>query len=233
MGEENIRQEFRLKNIDKTKNYFLEDIEQNELMSRKHKKVFAILNYTELFLVLACSITECISISAFSSLLMKMMMNCFGGMFDRQKAFSLISSWDHCHRSLPLRISDPPRRTTTPRRHYWHSLSPLLPLPPPVGIPIGIASSAIGLKICPIAAGIKKKYNSIIKKRKNKNDRIVFLAKSKLNSIEVSISKALIDSNISHDEFVLINYVLKEYDNMKEEKKLKEFSSSSNILVYL
>ena len=42
------------------------------------------------------------------------------------------------------------------------------------------------------------------------------LAKSKLNSIEVLISKALIDSNISHDEFVLINSVLKEYDEIKE-----------------
>ena len=45
------------------------------------------------------------------------------------------------------------------------------------------------------------------------------VAKSKLNSIEVLISKALIDSNISHDEFVLINNVLKEYDDMKEEMK--------------
>ena len=42
------------------------------------------------------------------------------------------------------------------------------------------------------------------------------LAKSKLNSIEALISKALIDSNISHDDFVLINNVLKEYDDMKE-----------------
>ena len=38
---------------------------------------------------------------------------------------------------------------------------------------------------------------------------MVLLAKSKLNSIEVLISKKLIDSNISHDEFVLINNVLK------------------------
>ena len=45
------------------------------------------------------------------------------------------------------------------------------------------------------------------------------LAKSKLNSIEVLISKALIDSNISHDEFVLINNVLKEYDDMIKEIK--------------
>ena len=43
--------------------------------------------------------------------------------------------------------------------------------------------------------------------------------KSKLNSLEVLISKALINSNISHDEFVLINNVLKEYDDMKEEIK--------------
>ena len=42
------------------------------------------------------------------------------------------------------------------------------------------------------------------------------LAKSKLNCIEVLISKALIDSNISHDEFVLINNVLKGYDEIKE-----------------
>ena len=45
------------------------------------------------------------------------------------------------------------------------------------------------------------------------------LAKSKLNSIEVLISKALIDSVISHDEFVLINTLLKEYEELKEEIK--------------
>ena len=45
------------------------------------------------------------------------------------------------------------------------------------------------------------------------------LAKSKLNSVEVLVSKALIDSIISHDEFALINNVLKEYSEMKEEIK--------------
>ena len=43
--------------------------------------------------------------------------------------------------------------------------------------------------------------------------------KFKLNSLEALISKVLINSNISHDEFVLINNVLKEYDDMKEEIK--------------
>ena len=85
-----------------------------------------------------------------------------------------------------------------------------------VGIPVGITSSARGLEICVVTAGMKK-YKSIIKKKKNKHDKIILLAKYKLNSIEVLISKVLIDSNITHDEFVSTNNVLKEYDNMKEE----------------
>ena len=44
-------------------------------------------------------------------------------------------------------------------------------------------------------------------------------AKFKLNSIEVLISKALIDSVIIYDEFVLINNALKEYNEMKKEIK--------------
>ena len=38
-----------------------------------------------------------------------MMMNCFCGMVDRRKAFTLISSWDHCQRSSPSQIPDTPR----------------------------------------------------------------------------------------------------------------------------
>ena len=82
-------------------------------------------------------------------------------------------------------------------------------------------SSTIGLKICAITAAIKK-YNSTIKIKKKKHNKIVLLAKSKLHSIEVSISKALIDSVISHDEFTLINNFFKQYNKMKEEiKKFK------------
>ena len=45
------------------------------------------------------------------------------------------------------------------------------------------------------------------------------IAKAKVNSMEVLIYKASFDSCISHDEFVLVNNVLKEYDDMKEEAK--------------
>ena len=85
-------------------------------------------------------------------------------------------------------------------------------------IPVGITSSAIKVKIYAITAGIKK-YKSIINKKKKKHGKIELLAKTKLNSIEVLISKALIDSNMSHDELVLINIVLKKYDGFKKEIK--------------
>ena len=88
-------------------------------MSKNHIKVCTTLNYIEHFLILGSTITGCISISAFASL---------------------------------------------------------------VGIPIGLISSAVGLKIFSMTAGIKK-YKSIVKKKKKKHHEIVLLAKSKLNSI--------------------------------------------------
>ena len=65
MAEENISQEFRLKDIDETRNHFIEKIKQNELISKKHKKVYTNLNYIEHFLILASAISGCISISVF------------------------------------------------------------------------------------------------------------------------------------------------------------------------
>ena len=80
-------------------------------------------------------------------------------------------------------------------------------------IPIEITSPAIRLKFYAINAGIKYKSN------------VVLLAKSKLYNIEVLISKALIDSNVSHDQIVLVNDKLKEYDNTIEEIKNLKTSS--------
>ena len=69
-----------------------------------------------------------------------------------------------------------------------------------VEIPIEITSSSIGLKLCAIAEVIKR-YKSVIKKKKKKHDKIVLLAKLKLNITEILISKALIDSVVIHDKF--------------------------------
>ena len=64
----NISQKFRLKNIDETRNYFIEEIKQNELISKKHKKVGITLNHFEHFIILASAITGRVSISAFNCL---------------------------------------------------------------------------------------------------------------------------------------------------------------------
>ena len=52
MSKENINQEFRLKNIDKTRNYLIAEINRNELMSKKHEKVCTTLNHVFSFLFL-------------------------------------------------------------------------------------------------------------------------------------------------------------------------------------
>ena len=127
-------------------------------MSRKQKKICPTLNYIEHFLILASTITRCISVSDFASL---------------------------------------------------------------IGIPVGITGSAIGLEICAITAGIQK-FKSISKKKRKKHRKRVFLEKSRLNKKEILSSKALIDSVISHDQFVLINNALKLSRNERRNQKFKD-----------
>ena len=57
MAEEKLNQEFRVKNIDKTRNYLIEEINRNELTNKKHKETCTNLNYIEHFLILASTIT--------------------------------------------------------------------------------------------------------------------------------------------------------------------------------
>ena len=95
--------EFRVRKIDETRDYLLDEIKNNDLMSEKDKKTCKYLNYVEDLLILSSTITGCVSISAFVSL---------------------------------------------------------------VCVPVGIMSSAIGIEICAITAGIIKKKKSIIKKKK-------------------------------------------------------------------
>ena len=59
---------------------------------------------------------------------------------------------------------------------------------------------------------------------KNKHDKIVLLAKSKLNTRELLISKSLVDSNIRHDKFVLINDVLRNMKKWKKKSKVQRLN---------
>ena len=67
-----------------------------------------------------------------------------------------------------------------------------------------------------LTAGIVKKLLDITRKKRKKH-KILMLAKSKLNSIDILISQALIDMNISHEEFTMI---LKEKDRYEMIKKI-------------
>ena len=60
--------EFRLRKIDETRNYLLDEIKHNDLMSGKYKKTCRYLNYVENLLILVSTVTGCVSISAFASL---------------------------------------------------------------------------------------------------------------------------------------------------------------------
>ena len=99
-------------------------------MNKKHKKTCKYLDYVEHLLIFISTVTGCVSISAFTSL---------------------------------------------------------------VVVPVGITSSAVGIKMYAITAGIKN-YKSVIEKKKRKHDEIVLLGKAKLNTIEVLIFTSLIDS---------------------------------------
>ena len=69
-----------------------------------------------------------------------------------------------------------------------------------VGTPAGIAGSSLTL-IFTIGTGISKSLLKVTKKRKQKHNKIIALAKNKLNTIDTLLSSALNDSEISHEEF--------------------------------
>ena len=80
-----------------------------------------------------------------------------------------------------------------------------------VGAPSGTASASLTL-IFSLTTGIIKKLLSITRNKKKKHDKILMLAKSKLDSIETLISQALTDMEISHKEF---NVIIREKKNMR------------------
>ena len=72
-----------------------------------------------------------------------------------------------------------------------------------VGLPVEIASASFTL-IFSVAKEIIKILLKITRNKKKKHDNILMLAKSKLNSIEILMSKALNDMEISHEKFTII-----------------------------
>ena len=84
-----------------------------------------------------------------------------------------------------------------------------------VGIPTGITGASLTL-VFTIGTGISKSLLKLTKKRKNKHNKIIVLAKKKLNTIDTLLSSALNDSEISYEEFSNIITEANIYENIKE-----------------
>ena len=83
------------------------------------------------------------------------------------------------------------------------------------GIPVGIASASISLTFS-LCTGLVKKLLKTTKNKKKKHNKIVILARSKLNSIESKISEALINNQISHEDFMTV------INEERNDRELKE-----------
>ena len=152
---------FRLDEISKIENYFIEEINQRKSCSKKLNKYVAVFDYIDQALIVLSATSGGVSIISFTSI---------------------------------------------------------------IGAPVGIASASFTL-IFSLTTGIAKKLLNITRKKKKKHDKILMLAKSKLNSIETLISQALIDMEIGHEEFITISNEKDSYEIMKDNLKNKNGES--------
>ena len=143
---------FRLDEISKIENYFIEEINQRKSCSKKLSKYVAAFDYIDKIFIVLSATTEGVSTCSFASI---------------------------------------------------------------VGAPAGFASGSFTL-IFSLTTGITKTLLSTTRKSKKKHYKILMLAKSKLNSIETLISQALIDMEVSHEEFITILKEKDKYGKMKE-----------------
>ena len=160
-----IHQQFRLNKISKIEDYFIAEIKERELMSKKLSKYISFFKYFDKSLIVLSVTNGGVSIASFATV---------------------------------------------------------------IGAHIGITSAGLSLTFS-LCTGLVKKLLKATKNKKKKHNKIVMLARSKLNSIESKISGALVNNQISHEDFITfineeINYrELKESIRMmkgQEDKKI-------------
>ena len=148
----NDQQQFRLNKISEARDYFIGEIKERELMSKRLSKYIAYFEYFGKSLIVLSVITGSISIVSFEIV---------------------------------------------------------------IGAPVGITSASFSLAFS-IFAGIMKKLLKTTRNKNKKHNKILMLARSKLNSIGSKISEALINNEISHEDFITIINEEKNYRELKE-----------------
>ena len=149
-------QQFRLNKINEIKDYFVAEIKEKELMSKRLSKYIASFDYFHKSLIVLSLTTCIISIASFETV---------------------------------------------------------------VGANVGMMSTNVSLSFS-VTTGIVKKLWKTTRNKKKKHNKIVIFARSKLSSIESKISEALINSEISHEDFIAIINEEKKYQELRESIRL-------------
>ena len=148
-------QQFRLNKISEIEDYFITEIKERELMSKKLNKYISYFDYFDQSLIVLSVTSGSISIASFAAV---------------------------------------------------------------IGIPIGITRASLSLAFS-LCTGLVKKLLKRTRNKKKKHNKIM-LARSKLNSIESKISEALINNQISHEDFMTIVNEERNYGKLKENIKM-------------
>ena len=146
-----------LNKINEINDYFIAEIKERELMSRRFSKYIASFDYFHKSLIVLSVVTGSISIASFATV---------------------------------------------------------------IGAPVGMMSASCSLAFSVTTGFVKTLLKTTRNKKKNHN-KVVMLARSKLNSIESKISEALINNEISHEDFMTI---------LNEEKKYRELKESIRMM---
>ena len=97
--------------------------------------------------------------------------------------------------------------------------------------PVGIASASVSIAFS-TSTGIVKRLLKIMQNKNKKHNKIVMLARSKLNSVESKISEALINNEITHEDFILIINEEKNYRGLKESIRIMNSQRSDIEKIY-
>ena len=133
-------QQFRLNKISEIEDYFIAEIKERELMSKKLSKCISFFDYFDKSLIVLSVTSSGISIASFATV---------------------------------------------------------------IGTPLGITSACLNHAFL-LCTGLVKKLLKATRNRNKKHNKIVMLARSKLNSIESKVSEVLIRNQISHEDFITI-----------------------------
>ena len=158
-------QQFRLNKINGVKDYFIAEIKERELMSKRLSKYIASFDYFDKSLIVLLAKSGSTSMALFARV---------------------------------------------------------------IGTPVGIASTSLSLPFS-LSTGLVKKLLKTTRNKKKKHNKTVMLAKSKLNRIESKISEALINYQISHEDFMIIINEEKNYKELKESIRMMKGQEDKKI----